>query len=176
MTDPNSSPDVSRANDTHGVAAAHGTPSKYESVSEKAGLSLYQSVRRLLQALDHNSNALRKKIGLTLPHVLCLQVITHHGPVTPTGVANQVNMSASTVVGLLDDLERKILIERQRDQRDRRLVNITATDSGRQLSAENPVSIESILLDGMARTSRSERSAASRALHGFVQKLDDLRP
>jgi DNA-binding MarR family transcriptional regulator len=52
----------------------------------------------------------------------CLDVITRHGPITPTSLARRIGVHLATMTGILDRLERGGWIVRDRDQRDRRAV------------------------------------------------------
>jgi DNA-binding MarR family transcriptional regulator len=52
----------------------------------------------------------------------CLDVITRHGPISPTTLARRIGVHAATMTGILDRLERGGWIMRDRDKRDRRAV------------------------------------------------------
>src|SRR5512142_3192100 len=52
----------------------------------------------------------------------CLDVITRHGPISPTALACRIGVHAATMTGILDRLERGGWIVHDRDQRDRRAV------------------------------------------------------
>ena len=52
----------------------------------------------------------------------CLDVITRHGPISPTTLARRIGVHLATMTGILDRLERGGWIVRDRDQRDRRAV------------------------------------------------------
>ena len=54
---------------------------------------------------------------------------------TPSWIAQHVQVSPSTVIGILDRLEAKGLIQRERDREDRRLVQVSLTEPGRGLVA-----------------------------------------
>jgi DNA-binding MarR family transcriptional regulator len=56
----------------------------------------------------------------------CLDVITRHGPITPTSLARRIGVHLATMTGILDRLERGGWIVRDRDQRDRRAVVVRA--------------------------------------------------
>jgi DNA-binding MarR family transcriptional regulator len=56
----------------------------------------------------------------------CLDVITGHGPITPTSLARRIGVHLATMTGILDRLERGGWIVRDRDQRDRRAVMVRA--------------------------------------------------
>lgn len=61
-------------------------------------------------------------------HVLML--LDHEGPLTMTRLASLVDVSLSNMTGIVDRLEQHDLVERVRDDRDRRLVLVRATGHG----------------------------------------------
>jgi DNA-binding MarR family transcriptional regulator len=54
----------------------------------------------------------------------CLDVITQHGPITPSALARRVGVHLATMTGILDRLERGGWITRDRVETDRRAVLI----------------------------------------------------
>jgi DNA-binding MarR family transcriptional regulator len=56
----------------------------------------------------------------------CLELITRHGPLSPSAIARRTGLHAATVTGILDRLERNGWVARERDPRDRRGVVVRA--------------------------------------------------
>jgi len=69
------------------------------------------------------------------------------GTTTVTEVAAHVHLSPSTVVGIIDRLEEKGLVNRERDTTDRRVVTLTATDRGSKLIEETPHPVQALFDD-----------------------------
>ena len=61
-------------------------------------------------------------------HVLML--LDHHGPLPMTKLAASADVSLSNMTGIVDRMEQHGLVERVRDDRDRRLVLVRATATG----------------------------------------------
>lgn len=83
-----------------------------------------QSLRELrveLAILNHRVGSLSEVRDVDLD---CLDVITRHGPVSPTTLARRIGVQPATMTGILDRLERGGWIVRTRDQRDRRAVMV----------------------------------------------------
>ncbi len=112
---------------------------------ERFDLQILQSIRRIMRAVDIYSRKLRTQCKLTAPQLVCLGTVVEHGPLTVSGVAQRVFLSPSTVVGILDRLEARGLVRRERDTSDRRVVNTLATPAGHEIAAKAP----SPLQDGL---------------------------
>ncbi|WP_343079109.1 MarR family transcriptional regulator [Ostreiculturibacter nitratireducens] len=97
-----------------------------------------KAVRRLSRALDMHSSRINRESGLTLPQLIVLTCIRDLGQVTSRAISIAADLSAPTVVGILDNLEAKGLIERYRSETDRRIVHTRLTDRGRHLLEEAP--------------------------------------
>ncbi len=65
------------------------------------------------------------------PSQLKLLMTMHHGGVTPSELAERMEVSLPTISKTLDVLERRGLVERTADEADRRRVRLSMTDEGR---------------------------------------------
>jgi DNA-binding MarR family transcriptional regulator len=99
---------------------------------------LLKSIRRLARALDVHSRQINRDSGLTLPQLIVLQCVRDLGEVTGRAISEAADLSPPTVVGILDKLEGKGLIERYRSTRDRRVVHTRLSPGGRALLARSP--------------------------------------
>lgn len=61
----------------------------------------------------------------------CLDLITRHGPLSPSTLARQSGLHPATITGILDRLERGGWVARQRDPSDRRAVVVGLSPGGR---------------------------------------------
>jgi DNA-binding MarR family transcriptional regulator len=73
------------------------------------------------------------RLGLTARQVGILTLIVERQPMTQRQLGETLGVDRTTMVALLDDLEAKALVERQRDTRDRRAFLIQPTQKGRRL-------------------------------------------
>ncbi|MBP1931386.1 MarR family winged helix-turn-helix transcriptional regulator [Ammoniphilus resinae] len=72
------------------------------------------------------------KCGITVPQAIVLDVI-RNTPKTIGEISKAIDLSNSTVSGIVDRLERNGLVERQRDQQDRRVVWVALTKDKEKL-------------------------------------------
>ena len=80
-------------------------------------------LRRVIRATDLHSKHLAKTTGLTSPQILLLQTIRDKGQVTIGELASDVSLSQATVTSILDRLEKRGLIYRERSDQDKRKVH-----------------------------------------------------
>src|SRR5882757_3938444 len=71
-----------------------------------------------------------RALGLTLPLVGVLRFLARHPGSTQRELAEAIGMPPSRLVAMADELERRGLVRRVRDEQDRRSHRITLTDSG----------------------------------------------
>lgn len=96
------------------------------------------AIRRITQAVDLHSRRLLAECGVTGPQLAVLRA-AGRAQATPIGsIARSVQLSQATVTGIVDRLEQRGLLERRRNDQDRRAVNIRVTGAGRRLLAEGP--------------------------------------
>lgn len=88
------------------------------------------ALRRVIRATDMHSKFLAKTTGLTSPQILLLQAIRDYGDATIGELATEVSLSQATVTNILDRLEKRGLIYRERSTSDRRKVHALLTEQG----------------------------------------------
>lgn len=88
------------------------------------------SLRRVIRAIDIHSRQLSKQSGLTGPQLLVIQKISQlDGPMAKQ-VAQEINLSPATVTSIIDRLEARGLVKRQRSQSDKRKVELYLSEAG----------------------------------------------
>ncbi len=96
------------------------------------------ALRRVIRATDLHSKRLSKIAGLTAPQLLILKTLHNKGNLPAGEIANQISLSQATVTIILDRLESRGLITRQRSTKDKRKVIASLTDDGREILANAP--------------------------------------
>lgn len=100
--------------------------------------SILRSLRRISRAIDLHSKQLAKQHELTGPQLVCLREVAREEIATPSGLAKAVSLSQGTVTGILDRLEARGLVTRERSAEDRRRILVRLTDPGREAVAVAP--------------------------------------
>ncbi|MCD8521787.1 MAG: MarR family transcriptional regulator [Saccharospirillaceae bacterium] len=85
------------------------------------------ALRRIIRATDLHSRQLSKIAGLTAPQLLILQLLRQHTELTVGEVAQRVSLSQATVTTIIDRLEKRGFVKRERGSADKRKVYVCLT-------------------------------------------------
>ena len=89
-----------------------------------------------------SAKRLVKTAGLTAPQLLLMQGIRDTGNVTVGELARQVNLSQATVTTIIDRMENRELVYRQRSEVDKRKVYVYLTPKGSALLHNAPTPLQ----------------------------------
>src|ERR1700719_5354099 len=87
-------------------------------------------LERLARRMRLRSEAVLAPLGLRPRHLVALTVLRDRGGSTQQALAATLEMDGTNIVGLLNDLEAKNLIERRRSPEDRRRHTVELTEAG----------------------------------------------
>jgi len=96
------------------------------------------ALRRIIRATDLYSQKLRKTVGLTTPQLLVLRAVSELGDVSLGRIARELSVSQATVTTIVDRLEARSLVQRDRSAADKRLVHVRLTASGHAVLERAP--------------------------------------
>ncbi|MDD4050570.1 MAG: MarR family transcriptional regulator [candidate division Zixibacteria bacterium] len=135
-------------------------------------LHILRSLRRIVRAIDLYSRELKASCGLTVPQLVCLSAIVREKQITAVALSLQVNLSPSTLVGILDRLEKGKLIRRVRSVEDRRQVIINATDAGKNAVRKAPSPLQENLAMGLGSLPANEQATIAQSLDKVVEFME----
>ncbi len=140
--------------------------------------AVIDNLRRIFQALSEYANNAEKTTGLTGTQLWGMKLVAEHAPLRVTDLARLMYLHPATIVGILDRLEAKGLITRTRSQQDRRAVDITLSEPGREITARAPETAQDILLKGLEGLSEDEfsRVADGMALMVRILRVEHISP
>ena len=138
----------------------------------RSDLRVLQSLRRIIRSVEIYSRKLASSYNVTGHQLVCLLAIQEKGPLTATAIASEIHLSPSTVVGILDRLEEKKLVQRKRDEKDRRLVHVMITDFGRELVKEAPSPLQEKLAQALLNLSEIEQDTIALSLEKIVDLME----
>jgi DNA-binding MarR family transcriptional regulator len=94
--------------------------SKFESISKIIDLT-----RNFDKTMRHKFHHLMQDSDLTFPQLSVISMLGKHGEQKVSELSLKIGLSDSTVSGILDRLEQKDIIKRERTKDDRRVVKIS---------------------------------------------------
>jgi len=139
---------------------------------ESYDLRILRTMRKIIRAVDIYSRKLKSQHNVTGPQLVCLLEIAEHGPITSSTLSKNIHLSASTVVGIIDRLEARGLIKRERDTKDRRLVYVTVTEKGRELADAAPSPLQDSLSEALRSLPELEQAAIALSLEKIVDLME----
>ncbi|MBN1552052.1 MarR family transcriptional regulator [bacterium] len=134
-------------------------------------LRILLALRRIIHSVDVYSRQLNVMHNITGPQLLCLDMIVRNGPIIQSELGKKLSISVSTINGILDRLEVKNFVMRERKDRDRRKVIITATERGREMISNAPLPIQDRLLRAVQQMPVSEQISLTESLERITQLM-----
>lgn len=136
---------------------------------------ILRDIRRIIRAVSIHSKMLKSTQDITTPQLVALLTLHQQGPLPLKSLAEAIDLSASTVVGIIDRLEAKGMVQRVRDAHDRRLTHLHLTAAGTDFAAQSPNPLQTRLAEGLAQLPELEQAAIALALERLVQLFDAER-
>lgn len=130
------------------------------------------ALRRVIRATDLHSKYLAKTTGLTAPQILILQTIRDKGLQTVGSLAKDVSLSQATVTNILDRLEAKELVVRERSAEDKRKVFTQLTAKARVVLEGAPLPLQDQFARQFEELQQWEQAMMISALQRIAQMMD----
>ena len=130
------------------------------------------ALRKIIQAIDLNSKRLVKQVGLTGPQLVILNYISSKTEISVGDVATNVSLSQGTVTGIIERMEKRGLVVRQRNNHDKRRVMVSITEPGKQLLATAPPVMQESFLKEFHKIESWEQTMILSSLQRLVSMMD----
>ena len=149
------------------------SPIKLPQVLEaRYDLQVLRCLRRIMRAVDIYSRKLKTTHQLTTPQLICLLCVIEEGPLNSAAISKSISLSPSTLVGILDRLELRGLVSRERDSEDRRIVNVAASDEGIKIAKVAPSPLQDNLAKALQQLPEMEQSTIALSLQRIVDLME----
>ncbi len=134
------------------------------------------TLRQIIRATDIYSRKLNKTLGLTAPQLLVLQTIQRLGPMPLARLSSVVSLASPTVTTIVDRLEKRGFVRRERTSLDRRVVHTQLTEQGVAAIATAPTPLQDTFVKHFARLEDWEKSMILSSLQrvAALMKAEDL--
>lgn len=143
-----------------------------EPVDSDHGKQILHSLRRIIRSIDIYSRMLAHDYQITGPQLACLLAVVEKGSLTATEISKKISLSASTVIGVIDRLEAKGLVMRERDKKDRRVIHVHSTHTGREMIAKMPYPLKQPLNNALSQLSEKDQKTIASSLALLVKLME----
>ena len=134
--------------------------------------SVLIALRRVIRATDLHSRNLIKTTGLTAPQLLLLQTIRSLGEVTIGELAQEISLSQATVTNILDRLESRGYVFREKSSQDKRKVHAYLTDKGKAMVKDAPVPLQESFVKQFRELGEWEQTMIISSLQRVAMMMD----
>jgi DNA-binding MarR family transcriptional regulator len=150
------------------------TPAASTEVAENAGADLTWLAHRAADALGEAFNKVSREAGLAdLRHWLVLALVSDGPKRTQLEIAKQLGIDKTTLVSILDRLEKDGLIVRTHSENDRRVRIPEATPAGVEVFKKVSIAREAAIGERLAAIPASERAIFHKVLWSIVESTPD---
>jgi MarR family 2-MHQ and catechol resistance regulon transcriptional repressor len=100
---------------------------------EMRALNTYVKLMRAAESMTARIHRHLSSAGLTVSQFGVLEALYHLGPLSQTEIGQKILRSSGNITMVIDNLEKRGLVRRERDMTDRRFFIIHLTDEGNKL-------------------------------------------
>jgi DNA-binding MarR family transcriptional regulator len=130
------------------------------------------ALRRIVRAIDLQSRRMVEACGLTGPQLVVLREVAPLGSASISTLARSVSLSQPTVSGILERLEKRGLVRRERSEQDRRAVFVSLTPEGDRILHEAPSLLQDRFQRELERLEEWERTQMLSILQRLAGMMD----
>lgn len=131
-----------------------------------------QNLRRIFKEVESYSRAVETRFGVTGPQLWALWELGKSTPLSLKDLAARMHLTPSTVVGVVDRLVAKGLVNREQDPVDRRRVCLSLSVQGQNLVAEAPNPAQGKLIQGLQTLNSEQLQELSKGLEVLVEVME----
>ena len=129
------------------------------------------NLRRTIKAINEYSKNAEKETELTGPQLWAIKIVAKSAPIKVTEIAREMYLHPATVVGILDRLVLKGLVQRTKSNEDRRVVEINLTEQGQALVDRAPEVAQGLLIKGLEALPTEKLAQMSESMREMVKIL-----
>lgn len=153
------------------VAQSDRSPALESWQQNLAPHNLGYRIKLLSQLLSRRFTERLEPFGLTPFHWLVLCCLWQEDGLPTSSIGDKLQQVGGTLTGVLDRMEERGLVRRERDTHDRRIWRIWLTDAGKELESVLPPIAAEVREQAMQGTSAAEREIFSQILNRAIANL-----
>jgi len=115
------------------------------------------------------ANEALEPLGLTVKHYGLLTLLIHDGTISQGRLGEVMRIDRTTMVALIDDLERAGHVDRIRNPEDRRAYALSATPKGKRVQRSAATLMKRVYDETLSPLSQGERRELQRMLRAIIE-------
>lgn len=135
-------------------------------------LEVIRTLKQVMDAVKKNIKCQYKDVNLTGAQGMLVGTLAHHGEMKISDLSQRLNLSNSTISGIVDRLEKQGLVERIRSKEDRRVVHVNITPEFKKTAEEKFKEVEKEIETKMSKASEEELDRILEGLDTLKKMLD----
>ena len=120
-------------------------------------LAVYTKLMRAAESVTARTSRHMTEEGLTVSQFGVLEALHHKGPLCQRDLAAKILKSTGNITLVIDNLEKRDLVARVRDSRDRRYLTVNLTPAGSDVIVRVFAKVERAIVDEMSVLSSQEQ-------------------
>ena len=130
-------------------------------------LSTYVKLMRAAESMTARAHRHLSSLGLTISQFGVLEALFHLGPLSQKDIGQKILRSSGNITMVIDNLEKRDLVRRERDMEDRRYYIVHLTAAGKKLINKIFPPHAAVILSEMSVLTASEQETLGK----FCKKL-----
>lgn len=125
--------------------------------SSNCALNTYTKLMRAAETVTNRTSRVMVHSNLTISQFGVLEALYHRGSLCQRDLASKILKSTGNITLVIDNLEKRNLVRRQRDNQDRRYLTIHLTSTGMELIADVFKLVETSIITEMSTLTEEEQ-------------------
>ncbi|WP_413379258.1 MarR family winged helix-turn-helix transcriptional regulator [Alkalihalobacillus sp. 1P02AB] len=144
-------------------------------MEEQQVIEIERSLRMVAQMIKQKGREILTQFPITPPQFIALQWLSEKGDMTIGDLSGRMYLAFSTTTDLIDRMEKNELVERVRDQNDRRVVRIHLLNKGKEIIDEVIVQRQDYLKEILHNFSSEDVDSFEKNLRGLYEEMKRSR-
>ncbi|MCA0201427.1 MAG: MarR family transcriptional regulator [Proteobacteria bacterium] len=130
------------------------------------------ALRRIIRATDFSAKYLARESELTTSQLLVLQLLEPGREMKIGDIAKNMNLNQATVTTIIDRLEERGLVKRNKGKQDRRQVFVDLTVHGSEVLEQAPKLLQAVFLENFGKLADWEQTYILSALERVASLMN----
>jgi DNA-binding MarR family transcriptional regulator len=133
---------------------------------------IMQSLRRIIKSLQDYYQTVFSHFGITGPQLWALKTINRLGSLSLGELSRGMYLHPSTISGVIDRLEKKGYLVRDRIEKDRRVVRVRLTPKGKMLVRKAPNPVQGKMIYGLRKLKKEKLDLIYESVQRLVEIME----